>query len=39
MLVEEHIPVVTTSAGSPMAYTPILKGRDQVLHGHVTRHA
>ena len=33
MLVEEGIPYVTTSAGSPMAYTPILKAAGiKVLH-------
>jgi enoyl-[acyl-carrier protein] reductase II len=33
MLVEEHIPYVTTSAGSPMAYTPVLKAAGvTVLH-------
>jgi len=33
MLVEEHIPYVTTSAGSPMAYTPVLKAAGiKVLH-------
>jgi enoyl-[acyl-carrier protein] reductase II len=33
MLVEEAIPFVTTSAGSPMAYTPILKAAGvKVLH-------
>ena len=33
MLLEERIPFVTTSAGSPMAYTPILKAAGvKVLH-------
>ena len=33
MLVEERIPYVTTSAGSPMAYTPVLKAAGiKVLH-------
>src|SRR6185312_13012332 len=33
MLVEEHIPYVTTSSGSPMAYTPVLKAAGvTVLH-------
>ena len=33
MLVEEHIPYVTTSAGSPMAYTPVLTAAGiKVLH-------
>jgi enoyl-[acyl-carrier protein] reductase II len=33
MLVEEHIPFVTTSAGSPKAYTPVLKAAGiTVLH-------
>ena len=33
MLVEERIPFVTTSAGSPMAYTPVLKAAGiKVLH-------